>query len=218
VFLANSCGKEMDVTVSVAGLRATSLEVAGEGRKVAVEGTRFRDRLGAYDVHVYVDRSVADFPSLSAAQARCEAAERLFQAANADNLAFAPEVTFRASSRVRQPWAVADGCPSSHWSPDPQEPLPQWIEIDFPKPVRVHEVEIVGTAADFDLLARRADQWVIVAQARGRMENLTRHCLPEPVTTERLRLVIVRGVPDKWGRMGVSIGEIRVRGERNQRK
>ena len=112
------------------------------------------------------------------------------------------------------PQAAVDGVkwPLEHkahqWRSDPAEPLPQWLEVDFARPVTLNTVyltfdtNISGrfptakqgaeiTAQDYRLLYRAADAWKPAFEEKGNWRRFRRHRFP-PVTTDRIRLEILK--------------------------
>ncbi|MBN1669987.1 MAG: FAD-dependent oxidoreductase [Kiritimatiellae bacterium] len=80
------------------------------------------------------------------------------------------------------------------WAPDPEQPLPQWCEIDFGKPVDFDTVHVAfqsdaRSAESFEIQARANGDWKTVSEIEG--NALRRHVLKfDPVTASKLRLLI----------------------------
>jgi hypothetical protein len=114
---------------------------------------------------------------------------------------FAPENVIDGFARAIR------GIPHS-WRPDPQQPLPQWVELRFDRPVKFNTVHVsfqskLMRADDFDIQIGRDDGWVTVLEVRDNFDR--RRVLTFPaVTSDRLRIVIRRAQPE----MGIC--EIRV--------
>jgi len=94
------------------------------------------------------------------------------------------------------------------WRPDPAQPLPQWIDLDFAKPVRFNKVHVVFQSQDlrgegFRLEVPRGDAWQPVAEVTDNFDR-RRVIGIEPTTAARLRLVLTKA------REGAGICEIRV--------
>jgi hypothetical protein len=94
------------------------------------------------------------------------------------------------------------------WRPDPRQPLPQWVELDFGKTVGFNTVHVSFQskelrAEDFRIEVAAGDDWRPVAELRG---NLDRRCVLglQPVRAAKLRLVITKAKP------GMGVCEIRV--------
>ncbi len=117
---------------------------------------------------------------------------------------FAPENVINGYNR-----AVA-GNPNS-WMPDPSASLPQWLELRFAKPVRFAVVHVTFQRADiapagYELQVPRGPRWATIAAVRDNALRRRVHTF-EPVTAERLRLVIT--APPKSGKPP-AVCEIRV--------
>lgn len=103
------------------------------------------------------------------------------------------------------------GAPNS-WGPDPSEPLPQWLELDFGKPVRFNTVHVTFQLARMAAEAFRVDvaaedgSWRTVARVEG---NELRRCVEsfEAVTSNRLRVVMEKA---RTPNLAPRICEIRV--------
>ncbi len=95
------------------------------------------------------------------------------------------------------------------WVSDPAQPLPQWIELTWPKAQSIRTVQLVFPGhlireyhayapfyrdaqcpRDYALEAFVDGQWSRVAEVRDNYQRLRPHVLPTGVTTSRLRLVI----------------------------
>jgi len=114
---------------------------------------------------------------------------------------FAPENVINGFARAVRGW------PNS-WRPHPKEPLPQWIELDFGRPIRFNCVHVSFQSAQmradrFAIEVPRGDRWETVAEVHG---NTARRRVVRLDRTEarRLRLVIHKAQPQ----MGVC--EVRV--------
>lgn len=114
---------------------------------------------------------------------------------------FAPENVIDGFARAIR------GIPHS-WRPDPQQPLPQWVELRFSRPVKFNTVHVsfqskLMRADDFDIQVGQNQSWTTVLEVRDNFDR--RRVLTFPaVTSDRLRIVIRRAQPD----MGIC--EIRV--------
>lgn len=114
---------------------------------------------------------------------------------------FVPENVINGFARAIRGW------PNS-WRPDPSAPLPQWIELDFGKPVTFDTVHVSfqtqSMRADaFRLEVPEGSGWRTVAQITGNRARRRVINFPE-TTASRLRLVVEAAQPD----MGIC--EIRV--------
>ncbi len=120
---------------------------------------------------------------------------------------FAPENVINGYARAVRGW------PNS-WRPDPKEPLPQWIELDFGRTARFNCVHV-----SFQTKQMRADRFRIEALHNGQWhrvaaidKNTSRRRVIrfDRTAAQKLRLVIEKAQPD----MGVC--EIRVYDEPEQ--
>jgi len=95
--------------------------------------------------------------------------------------------------------AVA-GAPNS-WSPDPRQPLPQWVELKFPKPAQFNTVHVTFQLATLAAPAYTIEtssggkEWKMVASAEDNAQRRRVHTFA-PVTADRLRLVIEKPCSD----------------------
>ncbi|MDH7570185.1 MAG: discoidin domain-containing protein, partial [Armatimonadota bacterium] len=108
-------------------------------------------------------------------------------------------------------WPEAKEC--HQWRSDPAQGLPQWLEVDFGRPVTLNTVyltfdtNIFGrfpsttpgaevTAEDYRLLyasgaeAKTEPEWKVAFVEKGNWRRFRRHAFPE-VTTSRIRLEIL---------------------------
>ena len=104
------------------------------------------------------------------------------------------------------------GTPNS-WGPDPEQALPQWVELQFPAPVRFSTVHVSFQtlsmlAADYSLEVPDGDGWRPVVGVEANALRRRVHEL-EPVEADRLRLTIRRPRSDSEP---VRVCEIRVYG------
>ncbi len=124
-----------------------------------------------------------------------------------------PRETMFVASNVHNGFARAiRGWPNA-WRPDPKEPLPQWVELDFGRPVAFDTVHVTfqtkaDRAVDFRLEAAERDRWRTLIAVTGN-EDRRRVIGFERTSTPKLRLVVEKTAGD----MGVC--EIRVYDERD---
>jgi hypothetical protein len=95
------------------------------------------------------------------------------------------------------------------WISDPDQPLPQWLELRWPQPQTIAEVQLVFPGnlvreyhaygpfyrdpqcpRDYSLEAWLDGQWREIAAGQDNYQRLRRYSLPQAVTTNRLRVVI----------------------------
>ncbi|MFQ5809044.1 MAG: FAD-dependent oxidoreductase, partial [Armatimonadota bacterium] len=105
------------------------------------------------------------------------------------------------------------GTPNS-WGPDPEQPLPQWIELQLPERVRFNAVHISFQTpsmapADYDLAVPDGDGWRTVLAVEDNSLRRRVHQF-DAVEADRLRLTILRA---RDGGESPRICEIRVYGE-----
>ena len=115
--------------------------------------------------------------------------------------AFAPSNVNNGFARAVRGW------PNS-WRPDPQEPLPQWVALDFGRPVEFNTVYLSFQtkqmrAEDFRLEAFDGQNWQPLATVQGNKDR-RRVVRFDRTKASQLRLVILKAADD----MGVC--EIRV--------
>jgi hypothetical protein len=94
------------------------------------------------------------------------------------------------------------------WRPDPKEPLPQWVALDFGRPVEFNTVHLSFQtkqmrAEDFRLEAFDGQKWQPLATVQGNKDR-RRIVRFDRTKASQLRLVILKAADD----MGVC--EIRV--------
>ncbi len=93
---------------------------------------------------------------------------------------------------------------AGQWRSDPDQPLPQWIEVDFGRPVDLNVVHLIwdtnifgrfpsadlagaATAREYRLLAATDTGWTELARERDNWRRFRRHTFPT-VTTRCLRV------------------------------
>jgi hypothetical protein len=118
-----------------------------------------------------------------------------------------PAAMFAAENVVEGYARAIRGTPHS-WRPDPKQPLPQWVQLDFGKPVTFNCVHVafqskVMRADDFRIEAANVDDWSAVADVT---ENFDRRAVLKfkRITASKLRLVLTKVRPD------VGVCQIRV--------
>lgn len=99
------------------------------------------------------------------------------------------------------------GWPNS-WRPDPNQSLPQWIELDFGRPVRFDTVHVAFQSQElradaFRLEVFRDNAWQTIANVTGNFAR-RRVLSVKPTTAAKLRLVVTEA-PE-----GMGVCEIRV--------
>lgn len=111
-------------------------------------------------------------------------------------------------------WYVVSGKTRPHdkthlWRSDPQQPLPQWVELAWEEPQTLRELQLIfpghllreyhayapyyrdpQCARDYELQIDVAGEWRTVASVAGNYQRMRRHALEMFVTTRKLRVVI----------------------------
>jgi hypothetical protein len=96
------------------------------------------------------------------------------------------------------------------WVSDPAQPLPQWIELAWPEPQTLREIQLIFPGhlireyhayapfyrdsqcpRDYRLEALVDGQWTELLKVENNYQRLRRHVLPESVSATSLRVVIV---------------------------
>jgi len=118
---------------------------------------------------------------------------------------FAPENVVNGFARAVRGWPNA-------WRPEPGRPLPQWVELDFARPISFNTVHVSFQTREMRanalrLEVPRGDDWQPIAEVSDNAQR-RRVIRFEPVKASRLRLVITEARPD------VGVCEIRVYDER----
>jgi len=120
------------------------------------------------------------------------------------SLAYGPENVTGGMSRAES-WTEL-------WASDPQEPLPQWIELELERPARLSRVELTfdtnidrlvdfgptpECARDYEVEVRLGSAWRKVAEVRGNYQRKRRHDFA-PADSDALRITVraTNGAPD----------------------
>jgi hypothetical protein len=117
------------------------------------------------------------------------------------------EATFAAANVINGFARAIRGVPNS-WRPDPKQALPQWVELDFGRPVAFDCVHVsfqskAMRGEDFRIETADGDGWKTAIAVAGNKDRRRVLCF-EPTKAAKLRLVVTKAAPD----MGVC--EIRV--------
>jgi hypothetical protein len=102
-------------------------------------------------------------------------------------------IEFRPENLLSGIARVVDGAPNS-WAPDPELPLPQWIELAFEEPVEFRQIHV---SFQMDILAPSTysfqvpfgSEWLTILRVTNNRSRRRVHIV-DPVTTTRLRLVL----------------------------
>ena len=95
------------------------------------------------------------------------------------------------------------------WISDPGQPLPQWVELNWAVPQRIGTVQVVFPGhlvreyhayapfyrdpqcpRDYAIQVFAGGEWRQLLEVKDNYQRLRRHLLTEPVTTDRLRVVV----------------------------
>ena len=109
-----------------------------------------------------------------------------------------PPNMFAAANVIDGYARAVRGVPHS-WRPMPEQPMPQWVQLDFGKPVAFNCVHVSFQAKemrgeDFQLQVPEGADWRTVATVTGN-EDRRRVMVFDRVTATKLRLVVARGRP-----------------------
>jgi hypothetical protein len=111
-----------------------------------------------------------------------------------------PPADMFAAAKVIDGFARAVRGTPHAWRPDAKQPLPQWLEFDFGKPVQFNTVHVSFQskemrAEQFRVEAFTGGQWRPVAEVSENADR--RRVLSFPrITADRLRLVLVKAKPN----------------------
>ena len=111
------------------------------------------------------------------------------------------------------------------WRSDPQQALPQWVELRWEEPHTIREVQLTfpghllreyhayapyyrdpQCARDYEVQVDIFEAWSTVVNVAGNYQRMCRHTLEVPATTSRLRVVIAATNGDR----SAAIYEVRV--------
>lgn len=131
---------------------------------------------------------------------RWAAIQKAREAERARNVA--PKATITASTtdwanKVYHPKNAVDGNTAvsdwQHWSSDGTAPLPAWLQLEWPQPVRITKLRLFFMR-DYEVqdYAIEADGTVIF-EVKGNTETVREHALPKALTLRKLRFVGKRG-------------------------
>ncbi len=201
--------REVTITVPGVGARAEELQVVSEGRSVPLDGDRLTDRFDTFEVHVYTTGDAPELPTVAEIVAEIDAANQARR--KPGNLAFqmfeGDGVSVSASSsragRGRRAdvalWHVVDGVIDAGdryhcltWQDDTPDEFPDWLEIRLAEAHGVGRVVVYPferSLRDYSVEAFVDGEWREVAAIGGQQTDRIEHEF-EPVTTERIRLVV----------------------------
>jgi len=203
VIAASLVFEDVEVAFEVADLGERALLVLSENRRIQPHDGRFSDRFEPHEAHVYTtDLSLTHLPTVAEieseiekeARARNKPGNLAYQGAGAE--AFAEPDSGRAlflndGSTVGVCWP---------WSRDyAAHPLPNWVEIRFPKPETVGRIVLYSlrradrppSFRDGEVQVMRDGAWTTIAKIAGnKAEPAT--IVFEPLVADRVRLLITR--------------------------
>lgn len=214
LFVANAGSadnRELAITLPELGNR--KLKVMAENRTVEAKNGILRDRFNNFDVHVYTtDMSAPDLRGCDDIEAEIERVHAARK--KPGNLAYqrheGETVKVSASSNMAfnvRPdnclWHVADGMiePENFkryndrqvvWSDKTPNAAPDWIELDFKKPVtagRVIVYPVENTLKDYQVQIWKNNVWSVVAEAKDASGNVQEHTFA-PTATDKVRIFI----------------------------
>ena len=100
-------------------------------------------------------------------------------------------------------------CATNLWISDPAQPLPQWLELNWPAPQTIGEIQLVFPGhlvreyhayapyyrdpqcpRDYTIQAWVNNTWQPLTEVRDNYQRLRRHTLPAAINTTRLRVII----------------------------
>ncbi len=129
--------------------------------------------------------------------------------------ALAIPADYRAENVTNGVARVTDGA-TNLWASDPDQPLPQWVELSFSKPVEMntailtfdtdlndayHTLALVPECVrDYELSCRRGSGWTTIASIRGNFQRRRVHHF-DAVTTDALRLTVLATNGDRSARV-----------------
>ncbi len=177
------------------------LWVVSEGRSVELRNGTFSDTFGIYATHIYTTRrELATALSLAEAEQRIKQIDRARR--KPGNLAFEDTgVQVRVSSNApySYPHKLVDGVPAGlRWRDGTARKLPDWIELQWPKPITAGRVVLFSpTAAEIEIRVREpgSQQWRTVARASAAGEADRVPATFQPTQIQALRVVITRSRP-----------------------
>ena len=183
------------VSVRHPQLTMPMLHVVSEGRQVTIQDQGFIDDIPAGEGHVYSDDpNCLTLPTVG----QIEDEITVFENASAkpgNLLHVSRGVKARASSGTT-PWfaqifyyAINGIIDDEGWHVT-HAPLPQWIELAFPKPQSIRRIVLhTPNLQDYDLQFRSEDGSVFTAEVRGNQLEVAEHALANPIVALKVRLI-----------------------------
>jgi hypothetical protein len=113
--------------------------------------------------------------------------------------AFQPGVIARSSSFVPEALLAIDGDANTGWTALPGLPLPQWMEVQLPKPVRISSIRLVPAGAcsgKVELWDRGSNQYVSSGAFETTPDKRSAVLTIDPRETDRIRVTITQVAPN----------------------
>lgn len=192
-----------DIGSKGAGL--TSLDVFPERRSVSISDNQFTDQFDGYAVHIY---TTADQPAnltpLREVERQYEQMRSEIEKRRQQDLTLIPGVTVKASSAFSPRWSSVLMTIDGHrWAggwrlpKDSRGQLPQWLQMTWPKPVRIGRVNVWGSVDHLQLSAKEGEDWRNITHTQLTSGNES--CISvgfDPVTTSELRIEVLEAEPN----------------------
>jgi hypothetical protein len=217
---ASTFGEAREAAFTVRGMKARRLWVVGEGREVEVRAGRFVDPFEPDATHLYTThQEAAAGLDLAKVRREIEAAKKAL--IKPGNLAHSSRgVTVRVSSTgdyCQGPQAINNGEAAMRWWDATREELPDWVELEFPRPEKVSRVVVDSDIVHFRFEAEKDGPWLPVAERQvGEYEAQAYRAVHTltfaPVETRRLRITSL-AVRSEHGRGHTVVWEVEVYGE-----
>ena len=169
---------------------AASLTVAGEGRTVRPAKSRLTDSFGPYRVHVYTSGPAPGWIDVAAWDKRYWKLRREFYARVARNLLAGDGVVIRASSSKWRLDSIADGINASSWRDDTPNEFPDWLRVDFAKPVTVARMVLHCNLTTFDVQQDVGGKWRDLKRVKDNADAVVAMDFSPAISARRFRLLV----------------------------
>ncbi len=199
----NTQFREIDANFEVPGLGGRSVSVISEGRMVQVEGDRFADHFGKYEVHLYTTAAEPPDAGMTLAEIRAEVAAMQAARFKEGNLCLRMTregeltgVNVAAPQGVYSIDGITDLFSSWRWSAHPAPPVD--LIVSFPHEQTISRVVVyTPTLSDYEVQVPDGEGWRTVATVTGNTEQVVTSRF-DPVKTEKLRLHITAVNTPEW--------------------
>ena len=200
--------RDLKVTIPGLGKRAKALNVASEGRTVAVKGDQISDHFDTWEVHVYSTGPVPKLATVKEIEAQIAAANAArrkpgnlaYQEFEGDGVVVSVSST---SGKFRRPdtglWHVVDGVVDAEdrykvlgWHDITEKAGPDWLEVKLPQARTVGRVVVYPfdkSLRDYAVQAWVNGEWRDMAKATGQSGDMATHSFA-PVQTDRMRVFV----------------------------